>query len=135
MSNDVVLETRAKEFIQVNPANGQTSEKWIFAGGDAVSGPSSVVEAVAAGERAAAGIDAYLTGKNHAFWRETKPVEVPFDPDAAPPDTPRERLRMIPVERRRCNFDEVEQPWPEGVAVRQAKRCLRCDYGKREPPT
>ena len=79
------------------------------------------LEAVAAGERAAVGIDTYLTGKNHAFWRETKPVEVPFDPDADPADTPRERLRMIPVERRRSNFDEVEQPWPEGIAVRQAK--------------
>ena len=44
------------------PVTGQTSEKWIFAGGDAVSGPSSVVEAVAAGERAAVGIDLYLTG-------------------------------------------------------------------------
>ena len=38
--------------------------EWIFAGGDAVSGPSSVVEAVAAGERAAVGIDKYLTGKD-----------------------------------------------------------------------
>ena len=29
------------------------------------------------------------------------------------------------------NFAEVEQPWNEGTAVRQAKRCLRCDYGKQ----
>ena len=43
----------------------------------------------------------------------------------------RESLPLIPVQRRRSNFDEVEQPWRESVAVRQAKRCLRCDYGKR----
>jgi NADH-quinone oxidoreductase subunit F len=58
-------------------------------------------------------------------------VDTAFDRDAEPADTPRDRLRLIPVQRRCYNFDEVEQPWPEGVAVRQAKRCLRCDYGKR----
>jgi len=131
MCNDITLETRARDYIHVDPVTGQTSEKWIFAGGDAVSGPSSVVEAVAAGERAAVGIDLYLTGKNHAFWREVKVVDTKFDPDADPLDVPRERLNLIPVDRRRANFDEVEQPWPEAVAVRQAKRCLRCDYGKR----
>ena len=54
-----------------------------------------------------------------------------FDPDAEPSDAPREKLNLLPVERRRNNFDEVEQPWREPVAVRQAGRCLRCDYGKR----
>jgi len=131
MCNAVTLETRGRDIIQIAPVSGQTSEKWVFAGGDAVSGASSVVEAVAAGERAAVGIDAYLSGKNHAFWRETKPVDTKFDPDADPLDVPRERLNLIPVDRRRANFDEVEQPWPEALAVRQAKRCLRCDYGKR----
>ncbi len=58
-------------------------------------------------------------------------VDTTFDPDADPLDVPRERLNLIPVDRRRANFDEVEQPWPEAIAVHQAKRCLRCDYGKR----
>jgi len=131
MSNDITLETRGRDYLQAHPVTGQTSEKWIFAGGDAVSGPSSVVEAVAGGERAAVGIDVYLSGKNHALWRELKAVDTKFDPDADPLDVPRERLNLIPVDRRRANFDEVEQPWPEAIAVRQAKRCLRCDYGKR----
>jgi len=131
LCNDTTFQTRGREFLHADPVTGQTSEKWIFAGGDMVSGPSSVVEAVAAGERAAVGIDLYLTGKNHAFWRETKPVDTHFDPDADPLDVPRERLHLISVERRRHNFDEVEQPWPEAVAIRQAKRCLRCDHGKR----
>ena len=82
---------------QVNPVSGQTSEKWIFSGGDAVTGPSSVVEAVAAGERAAVGIDKYLSGKNHAFWRETQEVDTQFDPDAEPVRIPREKLDLIPV--------------------------------------
>jgi NADH-quinone oxidoreductase subunit F len=131
LTNGITLQTRGKDYIQINPVNGQTSEKWIFAGGDAVSGPSSVVEAVAAGERAAVGIDRYLTGKNHAFWREAQEVNTAFDPDAEPVDIPREKMDLIPVQRRRYNFDEVEQPWREAVAIRQARRCLRCDYGKR----
>jgi len=131
ITRDVPLEIRNQTFIQANPVTGQTSEKWIFSGGDAVTGPSSVVEAVAAGERAAVGIDLFLTGANHAVWRETLEVDTAFDPDAEPSDAPREKLNLIPVERRRNNFAEVEQPWCESVAIRQAGRCLRCDYGKR----
>lgn len=128
---EVALETRNQAFIQVDPVTAQTSEKWIFAGGDAVSGPSSVVEAVAAGELAASGIDLYLTGASHAFWREAREVDTAFDPNAEPSDAPREKLNLIPVERRRNNFEEVELPWSAPVAVRQAHRCLRCDYGRR----
>jgi NADH-quinone oxidoreductase subunit F len=117
-------------FIFADPVTGQTSSPWIFAGGDAVSGPSSVVEAIAAGERAAYGIDLMLTGEDHAFWREQKIVDTAFDPDADPVPYPREMMPTVPVERRRHNFDEVELPWCEAVALRQARRCLRCDYGK-----
>ena len=92
-SDSLALEIRNNAFLKVDPVTGQTSEKWIFAGGDAVTGPSSVVEAVAAGERAAVGIDQFLTGANHAFWRGDRPVDTSFDPDADPTDTPREKLR------------------------------------------
>ncbi len=127
----VNVETRSNGYIVADPVTGQTNHKWIFAGGDAVSGPSSVVEAVAAGERAAVGIDMYLTGQAHASWRDLQEIDTFFDPDADPLDVSREQLPLIPVDRRRHNFDEVEQPWREAVAVRQAQRCLRCDYGRR----
>ena len=55
-----------------------------------------------------------------------------FNPDADPWDYKREKLPTISIERRRNNFDEVEMSWGEAVAVRQASRCLRCDYGKRK---
>ena len=64
----------------------------------------------------------------HAFWRETREVHTHFDPDAEPVDFPREKLVLLPVERRRYNFEEVEQPWREPVAICQSQRCLRCDY-------
>jgi NADH-quinone oxidoreductase subunit F len=37
---------------------------------------------------------------------------------------------MLDVERRKNNFAEVEHPWVASEAIRQAQRCLRCDYGK-----
>jgi NADH-quinone oxidoreductase subunit F len=119
-------------YLSVNPVTMQSSVDWIFAGGDVFTGPASVVEAVGAGEKAAAGIDEMLTGKNHAFWREEKPNPTAFDPDAEPSTDPREKQPLIPVERRRENFDEVELPWNEPTAVRQARRCLRCDYREEQ---
>lgn len=110
--------------------NGQTSMPGVFAGGDVVTGPSSVVTAIASGEQAAVAIDKFFTGEEHAFWREQKEIKVDFDPDADPVPYPREPLRLMEVGRRCHNFDEVEQSWNESVAMRQAKRCLRCDYGK-----
>jgi NADH-quinone oxidoreductase subunit F len=117
-------------WIKADPVTGQTSEDWLFSGGDCVEGPSSVVSAIAAGERAAVGIDAHLTGEEHAFWRGYTEVNTDYDPDAEPVPYPREAIRMLPTERRRNNFDEVELPWNESTAVRQSRRCLRCDYGK-----
>ncbi|WP_372807388.1 FAD-dependent oxidoreductase, partial [Pontiella sp.] len=122
------LNVQRNGYIATDALTKATSQEWIFAGGDVASGPSSVIEAVADGEKAAAGIDLFLTGKNNAFWREEKKVGTFFDPDADPVSYEREKQPLIPVERRRCNFDEVEQPWDEATAIRQAKRCLRCDY-------
>ncbi len=127
---DLAVELASDGFVKADPLTGETSLPWLFAGGDAVSGPASVVEAIAAGERAAVGIDAMLTGGDHAFWRSESEIVVPFDPDADPVPFSREKVTSIAVTRRRHNFDEVELPWCEAVAIRQSKRCLRCDYGK-----
>ena len=127
----VRLKLNEMGYIAVDPNNGQTSEPWIFAGGDAVSGPSSVIEAVAAGEKAAVGIDLFLGGKNRAFWRKDHEVDTFFDPEADPVETPRAAPKLIPVSKRKGSFTEVEATWTRNVALAEAKRCLRCDY--REP--
>jgi len=126
--NGVKLDLAGSAQIKCNKRTGQTSEPWIFAGGDAASGPSTVIEAVAGGERAAVGIDIFLSGEDHAFWRKEKPNDTYFDPEADPAKYPRAHMLMLASERRMHNFDEVEQVWPEGEAIRQARRCLRCDY-------
>jgi len=128
VSDGLDIKLNENDFIQVNPVTGQTSVEWIFSGGDASRGPASVAEAVATGERAAVGIDQYLTGQAHAFWREEQGIDVYFDPEAEPVQYPRAIMQLIPVEKRRLSFREVEQPFHETVALREAKRCLRCDY-------
>jgi NADH-quinone oxidoreductase subunit F len=122
------LKIGRSHFLDAHPVTGQTSVEWIFAGGDAVTGPSSVIGAIAAGERAAVGMDQYLTGASHAFWRTEKTVDTSFDPDADPVMYARPALRMIPVSQRKRNFKEVELPLSATAALREAKRCLRCDY-------
>lgn len=126
---EVPIKLSGKSQLGRNPRTGQTSVDWIFTGGDAATGPSSVIEAVAGGEKAAVGIDEYLTGEKHDFWRKEKHNDTFYDPEAAPAKYPRTHMVMLAAERRMHNFGEVEQVWPEGEAIRQARRCLRCDYG------
>ncbi|HVP13691.1 MAG TPA: NADH-quinone oxidoreductase subunit NuoF [Phycisphaerae bacterium] len=131
MFEEMGLTLNKSGFVAANPVTGRTSVDWLFAGGDAVVGPSSVVSAIAAGERAAVGIDLMFTGEEHAFWRTDHENDTFFDPDADPVQYPRAKISMIPVTKRKHNFQEVELPWAEPVAVRESKRCLRCDF--RQP--
>lgn len=130
LCSDLSLDTIDNSRIRTDDVTGRTSVPWIFAGGDVSSGPSSVIEAIAGGERAAVGIDIMFTGEEHAFWRTERKVDTSYDPEADPVPYKREKLPLLSVERRQNNFDEVEMPWVEAEALRQAKRCLRCDYGK-----
>jgi NADH-quinone oxidoreductase subunit F len=134
-SAPVTLKLNERGFIAVNPVTGQASEEWVFAGGDAVDGPSSVIEAIAAGEKAAVGMHAFLTGRNGVPWREPRTVDTFFDPDADPVMGKRPGLKLISLAKRK-GFAEVEATWSAGVALAETKRCLRCDYreGSAESP-
>jgi len=121
------LKQNDRQLIAINPVNGQTSEAWVFAGGDAVSGPSSVIEAIAGGEKAAEGMHAHLGGVGEIPWKSYPAVDTFFDPDADPVMGVRPGLKLIPVARRK-GFTEVEATWASGVALAETKRCLRCDY-------
>jgi NADH-quinone oxidoreductase subunit F len=117
-------------YLAADPDTGQTSVDWVFTGGDAATGPASVVEAIGAGEKAAAAMDELLTGANHAFWRRDIEPPTAFDPDADPEMVDRHAVEELAVGARVSNFDEVELSWAAEVAIAEAKRCLRCDYGK-----
>ena len=84
--------------------------------------------AVAQGERAAVGIDRLLTGAEHGFWRTWEEVKTAYDPDAEPSPAPRASERLRPLPERRGSFVEVELGLSRAEALREARRCLRCDY-------
>jgi NADH-quinone oxidoreductase subunit F len=108
-----------------------TNRKGVFAGGDVVTGPYTVADAIAAGKKAAAVIDRYLRGQE--LWEPPR-VKLPdvFLEPAAMNDEEREEAARtepatIPPEARRKNFAEVEMVLSAEEAAAEARRCLRCD--------
>ncbi|MBW2355003.1 MAG: FAD-dependent oxidoreductase, partial [Deltaproteobacteria bacterium] len=112
----------------VNSETLQTSVPGIFAGGDVITGPATVIEAVEAGQRAAKYIDKYLRGEElPPEWIEEEPMgdrwsEIPEDIE------PRKRAKpeFIPIEERRSGFAEVCLTLDETAAMEEAGRCLNC---------
>jgi len=110
---------------------GVTGRKNVFAGGDVVTGPSSVVKAIGAGKRAAESIDNYLQGR--PVTREYKlsrpsvyipPVQLTEEEIE---NAQRSEIPRIPSGERRKNFKEVALTLTKEMAVREARRCLRCE--------
>jgi len=111
---------------------GETLTKDIFAGGDVVTGPSTVVEAIGQAQKAAEAIDKYLTGGQADYpWNIKDPIEVRFDPEEEPVDYGRGENILLPVEKR-AGWVEVEKTWSRQIACQEAERCLRCEYKKEE---
>jgi len=105
-----------------------TSQKGVFAGGDAVTGPATVVEAIAAGHHAARTIDRYIQGlplQSSSDSPRLHPKELTLDAPPAPVRR-REKGVQIPPSERRNTFDEFDQGLTEAQAVAEAERCIRC---------
>jgi len=115
--------------IMVDDSTLETGVPGVFACGDVVIGPTSIVEAVASAKKAAVAIDRYLGGSGNIDETLVTPEE-PSPWLGREEDFPyRHRVEMpsLPVEKRRGNFAEVEQGFDEKMAVEEARRCLRCD--------
>jgi len=114
-----------------DPVTLATSRPGVFAGGDVVTGPNTVVEAIAAGKRAARMIDRYLQGLSLEAMSERRRPEVYVEPvmlsETEMSKTDRSVPPAIDAEARRRSFDEVELTLTEDDAKREARRCLRCD--------
>ena len=95
-----------------------------FSGGDCVTGPSTAINAIAAGQVAAFNIDEYL-GYHHKVRCEASAP--PAMPNPCVP-TGRAEIEEVDPFERRVNFDEVEVPMTPEEAMREAGRCLRCDH-------
>ena len=107
----------------------QTTSSMVFAGGDVVSGPDTVVSAVAAGHDAATEIDAAIREKNGepAYVIEDEAIEIPVTIDEETRETPRVCMCESDCHSRITDFREVELGLSQEEALKEACRCLRCD--------
>jgi NADPH-dependent glutamate synthase beta subunit-like oxidoreductase len=120
------LETARNNRIIVNSDTLVTGREYIFAGGDAVSGPATAIEAIAAGRQAAISIDKYLGGSGN-IDEVLIPSEEIADRSGKPAEGWRPPTCTIEHQRRINSFDGVEIGWDKESAVEESSRCLRCD--------
>ena len=118
-----------KGLIKADPVTLATPVKGVFAGGDAVTGAATVIQAMAAGRKAAKSIDKYFTGEPLDVGREGEAVfESKLTVDTwSIYQEPRTAMPTLPVAARKGNFKEVETGLTREAAVKEAKRCLQCD--------
>ncbi|MBT9163465.1 MAG: NADPH-Fe(3+) oxidoreductase subunit beta [Chloroflexi bacterium] len=116
--------------IQVSPDTLSTSRDGVFAGGDVVTGPAKVIEAIAAGKRAARSIDSYLKGEILEIKERPAPERL-GDEEIAElqklhPIQKRVDMPQLAPAQRIGDFAEVEQGYTIGQAQEEAARCLAC---------
>ncbi|WP_300455378.1 FAD-dependent oxidoreductase [Desulfobacula sp.] len=121
--------------IEVNHASMETTMPGVFAAGDAVSGPATVIEAIGGGKRAADAIDRYLS-----HIPQPRMPKIPIRHTMNPPmemsasrkmTLKRPKMPMLNVDRRRTTFQQVELGYDEASVRKEAGRCLRCDICRR----
>jgi NADPH-dependent glutamate synthase beta subunit-like oxidoreductase len=118
---------------QIDPLTLQSPDEMIFLAGDVVGGPSSVVEAMAQGRRAAESVDRFLKGEPLRYGRDyAGPVETDFQIDtSSAADLKRAEMpvRLCQGER---DFGELEQSFDMETARNEARRCYSCGqpFGK-----
>ncbi|MBI5723127.1 MAG: FAD-dependent oxidoreductase [Planctomycetes bacterium] len=115
---------------KVDPVTLATGRQPVFAGGDCVRGPASVIQAVADGQRAACAIDRLLGGSGELpdhLSLSSRRFAVEGEPAPARPRPP-----MTAPAARAASFGEVAGTLDRAVAVGEARRCLRCDLERAE---
>jgi len=118
--------------IQVDPVTLTTNRQGVFAGGDAVTGPATVTEALAAGRMAANRIDDYLQhrypvnpkGEKGKVNGELKPETI-----NAIRTISRNEPQVLSPELRSKGFQPIELSYGWEEAINEARRCLRCGMG------
>jgi len=117
--------------VHVDRATLLTNRAGVFAGGDLVTGPNTVVDAIAVGKKLARIIDRFLHNEE---LKEPPTISLPqlfIEPAGMSDEELEKALRVIPptlpVEKRKKNFEEVEKTISVEEARLEARRCLRCD--------
>jgi heterodisulfide reductase subunit A2 len=123
------IAVRGDETIPVDSETGATNLEGIFAGGDVVTGPAYVIDAIAAGKRAARSIGRYLKGEPPASERWIAETERLSESEVAALETTVAKVKRIPmIERlpgeRITDFNEVACGYSPDEARAEASRCL-----------
>jgi len=124
---DIAVEKHKNGTITVDPDTLATNIEGVYAGGDVVIGPASVIESIAAGRLAAVSIDKYLGGKGNIEEKFTRPeAAAPYQSEEGGVEK-RQHVPATEPGRRLKNFDRVELGYTRELALQEASRCLRCD--------
>ncbi|MBI2165572.1 MAG: FAD-dependent oxidoreductase [Chloroflexi bacterium] len=123
------LKTNRDGTAQVDAKTLETGTPALFAGGDLVTGPLNVIEAIANGRRAAITIDRYLGGSGDISEQLAPDPEEGLEMPAslAPLGVGPLRQRELDHHSRTGSFDEVDLGLTAEAAVSEARRCIRCD--------
>jgi NADH-quinone oxidoreductase subunit F len=129
---DSALERTRWETLAVDSNTLATNVPGVFAGGDFVTGPGMVIEAIAAGRRGALAVDKYLKADTSRVEMYDMKTEVILEAATKPEEEAWESQRRLevprlPTEERKSSFEEIELSFSEEIARQEAKRCLRCD--------
>jgi NADH-quinone oxidoreductase subunit F len=135
LPSDSKLERTKWETLVVNPNTLATNIAGIFAGGDFVTGPTHIIEAIAAGRRAAVSIDKgfHKDTSRVVFLDQREPVsseEISEKLEEVKEGKPRVKTVLLPPEDRVLDFREIELGFTEEKAREEARRCLRCDLSR-----
>lgn len=123
------LKTRRGGTVQIEESTMKTNIDGVFAGGDVVKGPWTVIGAIGDGIKAAISIDRYLGGYGE-LASDAEEIEIPKAPEDVDDivETPRVCCNVLAVEKR-VGMTEVDLGFTREQALREAARCLRCDAG------
>jgi len=130
LSDELALSPRGT--IAADRVEFRTSHPKVFAGGDAVRGPSTLIEAISDGQQAAFVIERFLTGasareEHLRTIQEARRVPRYVPLDRLEEEIPRVAAELVPADARVRSFAEVVQTITAEQACREAGRCLRCD--------
>jgi NADH-quinone oxidoreductase subunit F len=129
-ARDSGIDVTTRNTVEIDPISRATSRPGVFAAGDVVTGPNTIIDAVAAGKKAAAMMLRYIRGEPlTAAGRSLTPLEYVPPPEGAAEPEHRSRIETprASVEWRKRNFAEVEVTLSVDEARAEAGRCLRCD--------
>ena len=137
--SDKHLKTSKANTIEVSPDTFYSGMNGVFAGGDVVSGPNTVTAAMAHGKIAAKMIHKYIQElpmeREYKVTRPIAHVEALELTDKELEELQKPSMPFLSLEERSGNFKEVELGFTEEMAIKEAKRCLRCDLELEEEST